>query len=92
MSLAHSFDVKDPQDLLRGLQNALNEYDQSKEDGDKPKMVYQPPVSRDKILIIIAPRSAAYLDQVGQNDQWVHPTTLYHTQMHQIPLSLSFRK
>ncbi|KIP10296.1 hypothetical protein PHLGIDRAFT_65879 [Phlebiopsis gigantea 11061_1 CR5-6] len=38
MSLAHSFDVKEPQDLLRGLQNALNEYDQSKEDGERPKM------------------------------------------------------
>ncbi|KAJ3489913.1 hypothetical protein NLI96_g1802 [Meripilus lineatus] len=38
MSLAHSFDVKEPTDLLRGLQNALNEYDQSKEEGDKPKM------------------------------------------------------
>ena len=39
MSLAHSFDVKEPQDFLRGLQNALNEYDQSKEDGERPKMV-----------------------------------------------------
>ncbi|KAI0818695.1 hypothetical protein BC629DRAFT_1278541 [Irpex lacteus] len=38
MSLAHSFDVKDPQDFLRGLSNALNEYDQSKEEGDRPKM------------------------------------------------------
>ncbi|KAI0692209.1 hypothetical protein BC835DRAFT_1278059 [Cytidiella melzeri] len=38
MSLAHSFDVKDPHDFLRGLSTALNEYDQSKEDGDRPKM------------------------------------------------------
>jgi len=38
MSLAHTFDVKEPQDLLRGLTNALNEYDQSKGDDDKPKM------------------------------------------------------
>ncbi|KAI0345078.1 hypothetical protein BDW22DRAFT_1325573 [Trametopsis cervina] len=38
MSLAHSFEVKDPQDFLRGLSNALNEYDQSKEEGDRPKM------------------------------------------------------
>ncbi|KAF7796758.1 hypothetical protein EIP86_007941 [Pleurotus ostreatoroseus] len=38
MSLANSFDVKDPQDFLRGLTNVLNEYDQSKEEGDRPKM------------------------------------------------------
>lgn len=39
MSLAQSFDVKEPQDLLRGLLNALNEYETSKDDGDRPKMV-----------------------------------------------------
>ena len=40
MSLANSFDVKDPQDFLRCLMNVLNEYDQySKEDGDRTKMV-----------------------------------------------------
>ncbi|CAL1703465.1 unnamed protein product [Somion occarium] len=38
MSLANSFDVKDPQDLLRALSNALNEYDQNKDDGERPKM------------------------------------------------------
>ena len=44
MSLANSFDVKDPQDFLRGLTNVLNEYDQSKEEGDRPKMVTDPDV------------------------------------------------
>ena len=39
MSLAHSFDVKEPQDFLRGLSNALNEFDLSKDDGERPKMV-----------------------------------------------------
>ncbi|OCH85224.1 hypothetical protein OBBRIDRAFT_821607, partial [Obba rivulosa] len=38
MALAHLFDVKEPQDLLRGLLNALNEYDMFKEDGEKPRM------------------------------------------------------
>lgn len=42
MSLANSFDVKDPQDLLRALSNALNEYDQNKDDGERPKMVRPP--------------------------------------------------
>lgn len=39
MSLANYFDVKEPQDFLRGLLNALMEFDQSKEDGERPKMV-----------------------------------------------------
>ena len=39
MSLANSFDVKDPQDFLRGLSNALNEYDQNKDEGERLKMV-----------------------------------------------------
>lgn len=39
MSLAHSFDMKDPQDLLRALTNSLNEYDQNKDEGDKSKVV-----------------------------------------------------
>ncbi|KAI0792825.1 hypothetical protein C8Q75DRAFT_751599 [Abortiporus biennis] len=36
MSLAHSFDMKEPQDFLRGLQNSLGEYDRSKDDGEGP--------------------------------------------------------
>lgn len=42
MSLSNLFEVKDPHDLLKGLLNTLNEYDQSKDKedtGDKPKMV-----------------------------------------------------
>ena len=39
MALAHLFDVKDPQDLLRGLSTALNEYDSSKDDSDRPRIV-----------------------------------------------------
>jgi hypothetical protein len=39
MSLANYFDVKEPQDFLRGLLNALAEFDQSKEEGERPKMV-----------------------------------------------------
>lgn len=39
MALAHLFDVKEPQDLLRGLSNALNEYEMFKEDGEKSRMV-----------------------------------------------------
>jgi len=38
MSLSNLLDVHQPQDLLRGLISTLAEYDQSKEDSDKPKM------------------------------------------------------
>lgn len=39
MALANQFDVKEPQDLLRGLSNVLSEYELLKEEGDKPKIV-----------------------------------------------------
>ncbi|KAI0747603.1 hypothetical protein C8Q80DRAFT_1167608 [Daedaleopsis nitida] len=38
MALANQFDVKDPQDLLRGLSNVLSEYELLKEDSDRPKI------------------------------------------------------
>lgn len=39
MSLANYFDVKEPQDFLRGLLNALNEFDQAKEEGERTRVV-----------------------------------------------------
>ncbi|EJF62652.1 hypothetical protein DICSQDRAFT_57843 [Dichomitus squalens LYAD-421 SS1] len=38
MALANQFDVKEPQDLLRGLSNVLTEYELLKEDTDKPRI------------------------------------------------------
>ncbi|KAI0713488.1 hypothetical protein C8Q76DRAFT_731597 [Earliella scabrosa] len=38
MALANQFDVKEPQDLLRGLSNVLSEYELMKEDSDRPKI------------------------------------------------------
>ncbi|KAH9948120.1 hypothetical protein B0H21DRAFT_821302 [Amylocystis lapponica] len=38
MALAHLFDIKEPTDLLRSLSNALNEYESSKEDSDRPRI------------------------------------------------------
>ncbi|KAH9915790.1 uncharacterized protein BXZ73DRAFT_92569 [Epithele typhae] len=38
MALANQFDMKEPQDLLRGLSSVLSEYDMLKEDGDKPRL------------------------------------------------------
>lgn len=38
MSLSNLLDINQPNDLLRGLMNVTTEYDQGKEDGEKPKM------------------------------------------------------
>ncbi|EIW60843.1 uncharacterized protein TRAVEDRAFT_165915 [Trametes versicolor FP-101664 SS1] len=38
MALANQFEVKEPQDYLRGLSNVLLEYELFKEDGDRPRM------------------------------------------------------
>ncbi|KAI0373263.1 hypothetical protein BV20DRAFT_938498 [Pilatotrama ljubarskyi] len=39
MALANQFEVKEPQDFLRGLSNVLVEFDLLKEDSDRPKMM-----------------------------------------------------
>lgn len=39
MSLSNLIDIPQAQDYLRGLLNTMNEYDQAKEEPDKPKMV-----------------------------------------------------
>ena len=44
MALANQFDVKEPQDLLRGLSNVLSEYELMKEDSDRPKIVRPSPI------------------------------------------------
>ncbi|KAI0320325.1 hypothetical protein OF83DRAFT_1025093, partial [Amylostereum chailletii] len=38
MSLASLFDVSQPADLLRGLLNTLNEYEQNREEGDRQRL------------------------------------------------------
>lgn len=38
LSLSNLLDINQPQDLLRGLLNTITEYDQAKEDGEKPKI------------------------------------------------------
>ncbi|THH21083.1 hypothetical protein EW146_g415 [Bondarzewia mesenterica] len=38
MSLSTLFDIHQPQDLLRGLLNMITEYEQAKEENEKPKM------------------------------------------------------
>jgi hypothetical protein len=39
MSLSSLFDISHPTDFLRSALNMLSEYEQAKEDNDRPKMV-----------------------------------------------------
>jgi hypothetical protein len=39
MSLSSLLDIPQPQDLLKGLISTLQEYEQSREDSDQPKIV-----------------------------------------------------
>lgn len=39
MSLSSHFDITQPTDFLRSALNMLTEYEQAKEDSDRPKMV-----------------------------------------------------
>lgn len=39
MSLSNLLDIPQAHDYLRGLLNTMNEYDQAKEEPDKPKYV-----------------------------------------------------
>ena len=45
MSLSNLLDIPQAHDYLRGLLNTMNEYDQAKEEPDKPKYVQTSTVS-----------------------------------------------
>lgn len=80
MSLSNLLDIQQPQDLLRGILNTLTEYDQSKEESDKPKMVCPSPVH-------LSLRSDLYRHSGFLNPKWssdkgrvaASRTTLSHT-------------
>jgi hypothetical protein len=42
MSLSSLFDISHPSDFLRSALNMLTEYEQAKEDNDRPKIVWLP--------------------------------------------------
>ena len=42
MSLSSLFDISHPTDFLRSALNMLTEYEQAKEENDRPKMVWSP--------------------------------------------------
>lgn len=54
MSLSSLFDITQPTDFLRSALNMLTEYEQAKEDSDRPKMVAptSPPASLSFLLTL----------------------------------------
>jgi hypothetical protein len=65
MSLSNLLDINQPQDLLKGLLNTITEYDQSKEESDKPKMVCSSPL--DLLLSLELYHCSAYSKLNWQN-------------------------
>ncbi|GJE87965.1 hypothetical protein PsYK624_040480 [Phanerochaete sordida] len=87
MSLANYFDVKEPQDLLRGLLNALMEFDQSKEDGERPKMRSLFRSGRPKRQLGATDYAISYTDSL-ETSYLVMPHVPFPLDYHQTLLSL----
>ena len=54
MSLSNVFDITNANDLMKGLLNILAEYEQSKDENYKPKMVRISTLQQDMLLTGIA--------------------------------------
>ncbi|KAF9072871.1 hypothetical protein BDP27DRAFT_1319546 [Rhodocollybia butyracea] len=90
MSLANLLDVPQPQDFLRGLLNTLVEYDQAKEDPDKPKIRQPRRLFRGKLggkrPGVLSEYSGSYADSA--ESYLVTPHTPFPLDYHQTLLSL----
>ncbi|KAE9395810.1 hypothetical protein BT96DRAFT_825662 [Gymnopus androsaceus JB14] len=90
MSLANLLDMPQPQDFLRGLLNTLLEYDQAKEDTDKPKMRQPRRLFRGKLggkrPGVLSEYSGSYADSA--ESYLVNPHTPFPLDYHQTLLTL----
>ncbi|KAJ3781542.1 hypothetical protein GGU10DRAFT_366430 [Lentinula aff. detonsa] len=90
MSLANLLDVPQPQDFLRGLLNTLLEYDQAKEDTEKPKIRQPRRLFRGKLggkrPGVMSEYSASYTDFA--ESYLVNPHTPFPLDYHQTLLTL----
>ncbi|KAJ3877136.1 hypothetical protein F5051DRAFT_440839 [Lentinula edodes] len=90
MSLANLLDVPQPQDFLRGLLNTLLEYDQAKEDTEKPKMRQPRRLFRGKLggkrPGVMSEYSGSYTDST--ESYLVNPHTPFPLDYHQTLLTL----
>ncbi|KAL0947503.1 hypothetical protein HGRIS_013603 [Hohenbuehelia grisea] len=87
MSLSNLLDIQQPQDLLRGLLNTLTEYEQAKEDSDKPKMrLFRPKLKRQTVGGFTE-YAVSYSD-ASETSYLVAPHTPFPLDYHQTLLSL----
>ncbi|TFK72152.1 hypothetical protein BDN72DRAFT_887303 [Pluteus cervinus] len=85
MSLSTLLDINQPNDLLRGLLNVMSEFDQAKEDGDKPKIrqskrLFRPKTAKRQV--------GGFGDYLDSDSYLVMPHMPYPLDYHQTLLSL----
>ncbi|KAI6007832.1 hypothetical protein EDC04DRAFT_2871650 [Pisolithus marmoratus] len=88
MSLSNLLDIPQAQDYLRGLLNTMNEYDQAKEEPDKPKIrLFRPKVAKRQAAGGFAEYNAPFSDAT-EASYLVSPHIPFSLDYHQTLLSL----
>ncbi|KAN0075440.1 hypothetical protein V8E55_011463 [Tylopilus felleus] len=88
MSLSNLLDIPQAYDFLRGLLNTMNEYDQAKEEPDKPKYrLFRPKVAKRQAAGGFADYTSPYLDS-SETSYLVSPHIPFPLDYHQTLLSL----
>lgn len=81
MSLSGLLDITQPQDLLKGLINTLQEYEQSREDSDKHKIVRLAPTNGSSLTSEHSDPPNACSGRKWVSDRACSPTTWDPTAM-----------
>ncbi|KAG1748894.1 uncharacterized protein EDB91DRAFT_1111282 [Suillus paluster] len=88
MSLSNLLDIPQVQDFLRGLMNTMNEYDQAKEEPDKPKIrLFRSKVAKRQAAGGFAEYTVPYTDG-SETSYLVSPHIPFPLDYHQTLLSL----
>ncbi|KAI6129102.1 hypothetical protein EV401DRAFT_808894 [Pisolithus croceorrhizus] len=88
MSLSNLLDIPQAQDYLRGLLNTMNEYDQAKEEPDKPKIrLFRPKVAKRQAAGGFAEYNVPFSDG-AETSYLVSPHIPFPLDYHQTLLSL----
>ncbi|TFK43018.1 hypothetical protein BDQ12DRAFT_677193 [Crucibulum laeve] len=92
LSLSNLLDINQPQDLLRGLLNTVTEYDQSKEENDKPKIRPSKRLFKPKIIKRgtsgVTEYTGSYVDTSADASYLTLPHMPFPLDYHQTLLSL----
>jgi hypothetical protein len=87
MSLSNLLDIQQPQDLLRGTMNIMNEYEQSKEEGEnKPKKVVPTYVYLSSLSPLTSRVTSVSLETLDKgDDRQSAATQITHIRTYQTP-------